>query len=956
MVEIGVILTLLFVAVALYFWNRNRSRKLPGKHPKYAAEISVETAGRVDPSIQLEPATELSPHRAEWQTADDDINPLEDPATSTYSLGSFDDVENLDETSHTRQDGDSDNVALHGRQVLNSDEYTDGQSAQQKTYYWYLPGEVASVGNLTLTAGWIYVGVDLPAIDGSGNDPCLIDLELELGSPSPGMTVSAGNTGRKPSISYAKLSPGHRRDYLGWLAVDRATSEVADFIPLLFLSGIERRVIVDINNEIVSDDELAAMIEDLQRLRELFSQRKKVVSAANQLIGLCLAKTSTVDPNSFNIDFFGLDHFEWNRLQLAEKILSGVYVGEPALVSRYVLSSPDLDVKARYGDGYSADLELFEARYAEVYPDGLPLIVSDHPLRFSYDCLNESIRGRFELICDDVQAYDLPAVERSKLIDLWESSRREVAAHRRFVSQQRNRNEQNGLTELSLLPRELLIRSTAFVGVRDLLEKTVTAGEGTLPIVTLLNLVGEDTTQLPKKTARMVSELCENAGFGIAPDARIHGIKPVITRNIQVFRKRLKDTSTDFSPTFNLNVLLVRLSALVSKSDDRVVYQETLAIESFIENDSSLSPFERSSLSQLLRWCLENKSAMAGIKKLTSNLTTEMRELVWERLVFVANSDRQLHSAEVAKLDQLYDVLDLDPSQKSHRVNLVHSEHEGVTDVVDVQVASSSDRADSAPVADKVDVRRSLSQLDGRQSQSVTQGKESPTGHVPAVDLGAESSLSVESRWAQVTRSKSSRKSAHENSMVMTPRVKSDHTGEQAAYPSQQGIASDDGLADVNASTPMKASDTSIHLPSMKSGILDMDKLARLEEENAKAAQLLNNIFTDDLDEESVADHYDGNELDSIDNSSNSDETSDVSGTVYGLDKKHSRLYMTLKTRDEWLRAEYLDYCKEIGLMPEGALEVINDWACELTGEPLLESDDKTVYFDRDISSELEND
>ena len=143
----------------------------------------------------------------------------------------------------------------------------------------------------------------------------------------------------------------------------------------------------------------------------------------------------------------------------------------------------------------------------------------------------------------------------------------------------------------------------------------------------------------------------------------------------------------------------------------------------------------------------------------------------------------------------------------------------------------------------------------------------------------------------------------------------------------------------------------------MKSDFLDLEKLAQLEAEHARAGDLLDSIFSDDHDEETEADHYDGHELDAIDTTDSKSENACEEGTdVSGLDAKHSRLYVTLREREEWLRTEYLDYCKELGLMPDGALEVINNWACELTGEPLLESDDKTVYFNRDIGSELEND
>jgi hypothetical protein len=349
---------------------------------------------------------------------------------------------------------------------------------------------------------------------------------------------------------------------------------------------------------------------------------------------------------------------------------------------------------------------------------------------------------------------------------------------------------------------------------------------------------------------------------------------------------------------------------------------------------------------------------MAGIKKLTTNLSDEMRELVWERLVSVAKSDRQLHSAEVAKLDQLYDVLDLDPSEKSLRVSRVHSEVESVTNTVDTQAVNAADNPKAASVPDQADESRNLWTLAGQESPDVTHGKAPVTGQGSLFKRGIDSTQSVQLKWAQATRGNKSSTGPHGATFVKRQGAKRDNPVQPTDYTAQEDNTPRAVPADTGKPTiaPNDRSDSS---PTMKSGFLDLDKLAKLEEEHAKAGDLLASIFTDD-DEESEADHYDGHELDSTDTAGSNSESVSEEGiesiNVKGLDAKHNRLYMTLRDREEWPRTEYLDYCRELGLMPDGALEVINDWACEMTGDPLLESDDKTVYFDRDISSELEND
>ncbi len=74
--------------------------------------------------------------------------------------------------------------------------------------------------------------------------------------------------------------------------------------------------------------------------------------------------------------------------------------------------------------------------------------------------------------------------------------------------------------------------------------------------------------------------------------------------------------------------------------------------------------------------------------------------------------------------------------------------------------------------------------------------------------------------------------------------------------------------------------------------------------------------------------------------------------TVSGLDSKHSRLYKKLITREEWPLDEVRELCSELGLMVDGAVEVINDWAFEKVDAPLIESGD-LLFVDLELVEEI---
>ncbi|WP_433274581.1 TerB N-terminal domain-containing protein [Actinosynnema sp. CS-041913] len=60
---------------------------------------------------------------------------------------------------------------------------------------------------------------------------------------------------------------------------------------------------------------------------------------------------------------------------------------------------------------------------------------------------------------------------------------------------------------------------------------------------------------------------------------------------------------------------------------------------------------------------------------------------------------------------------------------------------------------------------------------------------------------------------------------------------------------------------------------------------------------------------------------------------------VGSLDAAHSTLLRELATRSSWSRADFDALCAEAGLLPEGALDVLNEAAVEAADEPVVEDD-----------------
>ena len=59
-----------------------------------------------------------------------------------------------------------------------------------------------------------------------------------------------------------------------------------------------------------------------------------------------------------------------------------------------------------------------------------------------------------------------------------------------------------------------------------------------------------------------------------------------------------------------------------------------------------------------------------------------------------------------------------------------------------------------------------------------------------------------------------------------------------------------------------------------------------------------------------------------------------------GLDRSHAELLARLAIQREWPRSAYEEIARACRLMPDGALEIINEWSFEKFDEPLIEDGD----------------
>jgi uncharacterized tellurite resistance protein B-like protein len=117
---------------------------------------------------------------------------------------------------------------------------------------------------------------------------------------------------------------------------------------------------------------------------------------------------------------------------------------------------------------------------------------------------------------------------------------------------------------------------------------------------------------------------------------------------------------------------------------------------------------------------------------------------------------------------------------------------------------------------------------------------------------------------------------------------------------------------------------------------LDPELLARTRRDSEQVAALLAGIFLETVEEpDPQAEATPAPEP----ASPVADNTSDL-GVIAGLDAPHSHLLRSLTERFQWDRTAFISLCSTQRLLPDGAIDTLNEAAVEATGEPVCEGQD----------------
>lgn len=122
--------------------------------------------------------------------------------------------------------------------------------------------------------------------------------------------------------------------------------------------------------------------------------------------------------------------------------------------------------------------------------------------------------------------------------------------------------------------------------------------------------------------------------------------------------------------------------------------------------------------------------------------------------------------------------------------------------------------------------------------------------------------------------------------------------------------------------TPARPISSSTGEPTASNVAVDPERLRKLRQETQEVSRLLSDIFVEDSVDEPP-------------------KTAAVEASAYaGLDQAHAALLEAIDEADgELSRSAYDEVARRLGLLPDGAIETLNDWAFDRFDELLIETD-----------------
>lgn len=520
---------------------------------------------------------------------------------------------------------------------------------------WLAPGESIEIQGVAIPGGMIYIGSRLNAPNATV-EPSLINA---------GLTVAPYGDYRAVSYSfywhnYMDLSDSERRAYLNWLAGGRSAADCASGYVLIFLYGLERRVLVDGVKEPSSKQDWPAIKNELRRLDALYGQTDGHIRACATGL-LDWMELDAVEEKLYAkpIPEFPRSHELPVYIRLALGQCSQDRAPIPAqLALTWVRLNPEKSLRTpavRCADEFD---RLFVHRYHETLRAGLVLTKNRTKLKFAHRPASPGFNGLGATTktfgdIPDVTALTAPI---RTLMEIANQCTDDLAAFSRLAG--KDPNAAGTVEGLLLLPTSGW--SDEAQTNLNILIANVKESSITLSLVEICSVLGKVGAPLSKDRIRDLAGMLEWNHIGIEPNVLEGARLPTDTDPVVLFEMLPGQSHHIDGDAFQIALLTLQLASTMAQSDGQFSEAEVAHLTREIETWSHLGLGSRRRLHAHLQLLTAAPITLASIKKKLDPLGQSVKEIVAASMATLAQVDGLVSPEEMRFLEKIYKALGVD--------------------------------------------------------------------------------------------------------------------------------------------------------------------------------------------------------------------------------------------------------------------------------------------------------
>jgi hypothetical protein len=555
---------------------------------------------------------------------------------------------------------------------------------EQSQAAWQSPGTTVEMHGRTIPGGMLYVGSHVAGLwTGRPVEPASIDPKLKARQRQ---TYSYPRYNAYwQLLSYHKLSPNDRAKYLDWLAAGRPENPTYEQV-LLFLYGIERRILFDARYDQQALDEIPVLLDEVDRVVSGF--RSYSVSnlriAASNLRAAGESRLPGFDPTSIDPP---MSNGFW-EMPLAVQLALGTFALEqrplpPRWAYCWAVCNPYSHlntVERRCPEEFA---EYFALRYHQMFGDGILLPAHNLGATLTYRPLSPSFQRPLQVGPRDLPIVGTVMYGNSALTDLIREVSSELEPFARMVLPERSTTPLSaygllpaGAGALSDNPRVVPLASALNTALQ---QKTSALVEK----ASLLSFFPEIPVAPTPTQATGISRLFERIGFGIEPNPASMRTSFLRAERVGIYRIGFGSGNSYGNRDLSLPLALLSMWSYIAAADGPIAERTGALACEFLVSHGDLQAFEIDRLHAHAAWLTQHPASLGDARRRFGLAMVSNVEATARTLVAMALIDATMTPNRIKALSKVYGILGSTGEQLHADIHRLSTQHGAPAQIVD---------------------------------------------------------------------------------------------------------------------------------------------------------------------------------------------------------------------------------------------------------------------------------